>query len=126
MKTGKIPDKIDEYIANYPVNIQLKLEELRNVIKKAAPGAEEKISYNMPAFELKGILVYFAAHKNHIGFYPTSSPIRVFKEELEEYKWSKGAIRFPLDKPLPISLISRIVTFRVKENQEKSELKKKR
>jgi uncharacterized protein YdhG (YjbR/CyaY superfamily) len=124
MRTGKIAG-IREYIANSPVEVQDKLEEIRATIRKAAPEAEEKISYSMPAFAQNGILVYFAAHKNHIGFYPTSLPIKVFKEELHDYKWSKGAIRFPLDKPLPLGLISRIVTFRVKENLEKAEAKKR-
>jgi uncharacterized protein YdhG (YjbR/CyaY superfamily) len=115
---------IDEYIENFPVEVQSRLEEIRDIIRKSAPEAVEKISYGMPAFEQKGILVYYAAHKNHIGFYPTSSPIKVFEEELKEYKWSKGAIRFPLDKPLPAELISRIVTFRVNENIEKAALNK--
>jgi uncharacterized protein YdhG (YjbR/CyaY superfamily) len=111
---------IDNYITNFPAAVQSRLEEIRAIIRKSAPEAVEKISYGMPAFEQKGILVYFAAHKNHIGFYPTSSPIKVFKEELKEYKWSKGAIRFPLDKPLPAELVSRIVTFRENQNIEKA------
>jgi uncharacterized protein YdhG (YjbR/CyaY superfamily) len=115
---------IDEYIENFPSEVQSRLEEIRDIIRKSAPEAVEKISYGMPAFEQKGILVYFAAHKNHIGFYPTSSPIKVFKEELKEYQWSKGAIRFPMDKPFPLDLISRIVTFRVNENIEKAAVNK--
>lgn len=126
MKTKDIPIDIDGYIAAFPVNIQHILEELRSTIKKAAPAAEEKISYQMPAFEFKGILVYFAAHKNHIGFYPTSSGVEVFKKELSGYNYSKGAIQFPLDKPLPLSLITKIVNFRVKENLGKAETKAKR
>ncbi|MCU0473239.1 MAG: DUF1801 domain-containing protein [Bacteroidales bacterium] len=126
MKTKYLSIDIDDYIAAFPVHIRHILEELRSAIKKAAPGAEEKISYQMPAFELKGILVYFAAHKNHIGFYPTSSGVEVFKKELSGYNNSKGAIQFPLDRPLPISLITKIVTFRVKENLEKAETKAKR
>lgn len=126
MKTKYLPIDIDDYIAAFPVHIQHILEELRSAIKKAAPGVEEKISYQMPAFELKGILVYFAAHKNHIGFYPTSSGVEVFKKELSGYNYSKGAIQFPLDKPLPLSLITKIVTFRVKENLGKAETKAKR
>jgi uncharacterized protein YdhG (YjbR/CyaY superfamily) len=91
---------------------------LRTTIKSAAPGAEEKISYQMPTFALKGNLVHFAAHKKHIGFYPTPSGIQAFKEELSIYETSKGAIRFPIDKPLPLDLISKIVKFRVNENQK--------
>jgi uncharacterized protein YdhG (YjbR/CyaY superfamily) len=119
MKNTRIPRNIDEYIAVFPIEIQKKLEEIRTVIKNAAPGAEEKISYGMPAFSLKGILVYFAAHKNHIGLYPTSSGINAFKTELDEFKFSKGAIQFPFDKPFPFDLITRIVIFRVKENLKK-------
>jgi uncharacterized protein YdhG (YjbR/CyaY superfamily) len=123
MKTTKVPENIDEYIANFPVHIQEKLNELRAIIKKAAPEAEEKISYQMPAFTLKGILVYFAGYTNHIGFYPTSSGVETFKDELAGFKSSKGTIQFPIDKPLPADLITRIVIFRSKENFLRSELK---
>lgn len=126
MKTTKGPGNIDEYIANFPVHVQAKLEELRAVIKKTAPEAEEKISYQMPAFMFKGILVYFAAFSKHIGFYPTSSGIEKFKEELAGFKSSKGAIQFPIDKPLPLDLITRIVMFRLKENLVRAELKAKK
>jgi len=85
-------------------------------MREAAPEAVEVISYQMPAFKLNGILVYFAAFKNHIGFYPTSSGIEQFKKELSPYKWSKGAVQFPLDKPIPFALVKKIVIFRVKEN----------
>jgi len=112
---------IDEYIATFPEEIQKILEELRATIKGAAPGAQEKISYQMPAFALKGILVYFAAWKNHIGFYPTSSGTQAFKNELSIYESAKGSVRFPLDKPLPLELIRKIVKFRVAENLEKAE-----
>jgi uncharacterized protein YdhG (YjbR/CyaY superfamily) len=115
---------IDEYIAGFSPEIRKKLTEIRAIIKKAAPDAEEKISYNMPAFAQNGILVYFAAFKNHIGFFPTASPIQIFKEDLKEYKWSKGTIQFPLDRPLPSDLISRIVNFKVNENKEKAKSKK--
>jgi uncharacterized protein YdhG (YjbR/CyaY superfamily) len=115
---------IDEYIAVFPKNVQEILQQLRATIHKAAPKAEEMISYNMPAFKLNGMLVYFAAYKNHIGFYPTASGIRVFKNEISEYKNSKGAVQFPIDKPLPIVLISKMVKFRVKENLEKEQAKK--
>jgi uncharacterized protein YdhG (YjbR/CyaY superfamily) len=126
MRAQQNPDTIDGYIATFPGHIQKILEELRSTIKKAAPDAEEKISYQMPAFTLKGILVYFAAHKNHIGFYPTASAVAVFRKELAEYNNSRGTIQFLLDKPLPISLISKIVKFRVKENLEKADSKAKR
>jgi uncharacterized protein YdhG (YjbR/CyaY superfamily) len=119
-KTNK---SIDEYIANYPVEVQKKLQEIRAVIKAAAPGAEEKISYQMPAFTLNGNLVYFAAFKNHIGFYPIPSGIEEFKKELSVYKQGKGSVQFPLDKPLPVKLIRRIVKFRVRENLEKAKIK---
>lgn len=102
------------------------LEQMRNIISKAAPAAEEIISYAMPAYRLHGNLVYFAAYKNHLGFYPSSSGVKTFEKELAGYKCSKGAIQFPLDKPLPVKLITRIVKFRVKENTEKAKLKKKR
>jgi uncharacterized protein YdhG (YjbR/CyaY superfamily) len=126
MKPVIKPENIDEYIEGFPINIQDILEELRLAINKAAPEAEEKISYQMPAFSLKGILVYFAAFKNHIGFYPTSRPIEVFKNELSGYRTARGSVQFPIDKPLPLDLITRIVNFRVNENLEKAELKAKR
>jgi len=110
---------IDEYIANYPKDIQDILEKLRQVIKKAAPQAQEAISYGMPAFKLDSVLVYFAAQKSHIGFYPTSSGINVFKKELSIYDTSKGTVRFPLDQPLPFKLIEKIVHFRVNEVLDK-------
>lgn len=112
---------IDEYIATFPEEIQKILEELRATIKASAPDAEEKISYQMPTFALKGNLVHFAAHKNHIGFYPTSSGIEAFRDELSAYESSKGAVRFPIDKPLPLKLIRKIVQFRVAENLKKAE-----
>ena len=114
---------IDQYIATFPEDIQKILQELRATIQAAAPDAQEKISYQMPTFALKGNLVYFAKLKNHIGFYPTPSGIEAFKEELSGYEGTKGAIRFPLDKPLPLKLISKIVKFRVTENLKKAEMK---
>jgi uncharacterized protein YdhG (YjbR/CyaY superfamily) len=117
---------IDEYISGFPPEVQEKLILLRKVIKESAPDAEEKISYQMPAFTLNGILVYFAAFKDHIGFFPTASGIEAFKQELSEYKWSKGTIQFPMDKPLPYDLVKRIVKFRVAENIGKVESKSKR
>lgn len=126
MQTDKtIPRNIDEYIAAYPDNVRRILEELRATIRNAAPEAEEKISYQMPAFALKGILVYFAAFKNHIGFYPTSSAIERFKNELAIYKSGKGSVQFPIDNPLPLSLITKIVRFRAEENLARDIQKRK-
>ena len=126
MRTTGIPENTDEYIAGFPENIQRKLNDLRSAIRRAAPGAEECISYRMPAYKLNGVLVYFAAQKNHIGFYPTSSGVIAFKKELAEYKTSKGAVQFPLDKPIPLKLVSTIVKFRVKENSERIKSIKKK
>ena len=126
MKTdSKVPDTIDEYITGFPGDIQEKLEALRATIRKAAPNAEETISYGMPTFYLKGNLVHFAAFKNHIGFYPAPAGIEAFNEELSPYKTSKGAAQFPIDKPLPLSLVSKIVKYRVKQNMEKAAIKAK-
>lgn len=119
------PENIDEYIACYPVDIQIILQQLRSAIKKAAPGALEVISYGMPAFKLNGILVWFAAYAKHIGLYPTASGIEVFKKELAKYKSAKGSVQFPLNEPLPLKLITEIVQFRVAENLHKAEMKKK-
>jgi uncharacterized protein YdhG (YjbR/CyaY superfamily) len=107
---------IDAYIASFPNDIQDILNRLRATIRGAAPNAEEKISYQMPTFTLQGNLVHFAAHKNHIGFYPTPSGIAAFQEELLEYKGAKGSVQFPINQPLPLELIHRIVQFRVAEN----------
>lgn len=121
MEDKKIEFKtIDEYILQFPLEIQKTLQKLRLVIKEAAPEAEEKVSYHMPTFSLHGNLVHFAVWKNHIGFYPTSSGMNAFKQELLEYKGTKGSIHFPLTKPLPYDLISRIVKFRVAENAKKA------
>lgn len=114
---------IDEYIAQSPSDVQETLRTLRKVIREAAPDAEEKISYQMPAFALHGNLVYFAAHKNHIGLYPAPSGVEVFKEELTGYLAGKGSIQFPLDQPMPYDLIARIVKARVAENQREAELR---
>ena len=110
--------EIDNYISSYPADIQEVLELLRETIRTAAPDAKEVISYSMPAFKLKRVLVYFAAYSNHIGFYPTASGIEMFNEEFSTYKWSKGAVQFPINKPLPLDLITRIVEFRVKEDSK--------
>ncbi len=127
MKADKtVPQTIDDYIAGFPKDVQEILQHIRQTIREAAPDAEEKISYQMPTFTLKGNLVYFAAFKNHIGFYPIPSGIEEFKEELSAYEQGKGSVQFPLDKPIPYDLISRIVKFRVKENLAKAEAKGKK
>ena len=120
------PKNINEYIANFPKDVQEILNNLRAIIQEAAPEAEEAISYQMPTFRLKGNLVHFAAYKNHIGFYPMPSGIEKFKKELSLYEGAKGSVKFPIDKPLPFDLISKIVSFRVKENLEKAESKSKK
>jgi uncharacterized protein YdhG (YjbR/CyaY superfamily) len=114
---------IDEYIATFPADVQKILQELRAVIKAAAPEATEKISYQMPTFFLHGNLVHFAAYKNHIGFYPAPRGIEAFKQELSVYKGAKGSVQFPIDQPLPLELVSRIVKFRVAENLQKAKAK---
>ena len=125
---AKVAGNIDEYIEQFPANVQAILQKLRATIKKTAPAAEETISYQIPAFRYHGMLVFFAGYKNHVGFYPTSSPMKVFKDRLTSYKTSKGAIQFPIDKALPLTLVKDIVKFKVKENLEKenAKLKKKR
>lgn len=123
MELYKNLNSIDEYIANFPADIQLLLNQMRETISKAAPDATEKISYQMPTFFLKGNLVHFAALKNHIGFYPTPSGIIAFQKELTRYQSSKGAVQFPLDEPLPFDLVTKMVKFRVKENLQKAEMK---
>ncbi len=112
-------ENIDDYIKTFPPDIQAKLGKMRQTIRQAAPEAEEVISYQMPAFKQNGILVYFAAQKQHMGFYPTASGIEAFKKDLTPYKYSKGAVQFPLDKPIPFDLVEKIVKFRVKENLAK-------
>jgi uncharacterized protein YdhG (YjbR/CyaY superfamily) len=118
-----IAENIDDYIAGFPKDIQNKLKDLRATIKKAAPKAEEKISYAMPTFALHGNLVHFAAFKNHIGFYPAPRAIEEFKKELAGYEGSKGTVQFPLDKPLPLALIAKMVKYRVAQNLEKAATK---
>ncbi|HLC05839.1 MAG TPA: DUF1801 domain-containing protein [Anaerolineales bacterium] len=120
------PKDIDEYIAGFPDDVQEILEKIRTTIRDAAPDAEETISYQMPTFTLKGNLIHFAAHKKHIGLYPTPTGTERFKKELSVYKAAKGSVRFPLDEPIPFGLISRIVKFRVKENLRRAEEKGKK
>jgi uncharacterized protein YdhG (YjbR/CyaY superfamily) len=123
MKPSETPKTFEEYFSNFPDSVQDKLKEMRKVIKKAAPDAIEKISYGMPAFTFKGMLLYYAAHTKHIGFYPFTTAIKAFKKDLIPYKTAKGSIQFPLDKPLPKALIRDITAFRVNENKMKEELK---
>ena len=120
------PPNVDFYIAGFPPATKELLELLRETIKKAAPEAEEVISYQMPAYKSHGMLVYFAGYKNHIGFYPTGSGIANFINELSGYKTSKGTVQFPLDQPLPLELITEIVKFKVAENLEKVKEKHKK
>lgn len=119
LKNKKEIKTINQYIKLFPKETREKLNELRLAIKKSAPQAEEKISYQMPTFYLHGNLVHFAGYKNHIGFYPTPSGIKAFAKELKEYQSSKGAVQFPLDEKLPLTLIKKIVKYRVKENLAK-------
>jgi len=116
----KVTD-VDSYINNFPTTTKKALKQIRATIKKAAPKAEETISYQIPAYKYNGqILVYFAGYDHHIGFYPTASGIENFKKEFAGYKSSKGAVQFPLDKPLPLNLVTKIVQFRIKLNEEKA------
>jgi uncharacterized protein YdhG (YjbR/CyaY superfamily) len=119
----KTPKNFEDYAANYPMQVRQMLTKVRQTIKKAAPSAKERISYGMPAYTLDGILVWFAAHQSHIGFYPRKSAIIAFKKELAPYKQAKGSVQFPFDKPLPLSLITRMVKFRMKENRIKKNRK---
>ena len=120
------PGNLEEYIAGFPPEVQGILEQIRITIRKAAPYAEETIKYKMPTFVLNENLVHFAAFKNHVGFYPTPSAVEKFKDELSSYKHAKGSVQFPIGKPIPLKLISKIVEFRVKEIQTKALVKKKK
>jgi uncharacterized protein YdhG (YjbR/CyaY superfamily) len=127
MKAAAVsPQNIDEYIANFPSDIQEILQEIRLTVSQAAPKASEKISYGMPTFTLEGNLVHFAAFKKHIGFYPTPSGTTKFQQEILAYKHAKGSIQFPLEEPMPLDLIVQIVKFRVEENLVKAAVKAKR
>jgi uncharacterized protein YdhG (YjbR/CyaY superfamily) len=119
-------ETIDEYIANFPAEQQAVLQEIRATIKKAAPQATEKIGYGIPTFFLKGNLVHFAGFKNHYGFYPGPGAIIQFQQEFAAYEQSKGAVRFPMDKPVPLDLIRRVTEVRVRENLEKAAQKGKK
>ena len=116
---------MDEYISIFPKDVAHILNSLREAIRETAPEAEGTISYQIPTFTLYGNLVHFAAFKNHIGFYPTPSAIEAFKKELSPYQMSKGSVQFPIDKPFPLPLIRKIVKYRVKENTERKQKKKK-
>ena len=120
------PKNIDEYIAGFPDDVQEILERIRRTIRKAAPEAEEKISYRMPAFSLNGNLVHFAAYKKHIGLYPAPTGTREFNRELSVYRAAKSSVRFPLDKPIPFDLISKLVKIRMQENFERAQAKQKK
>lgn len=117
---------VDDYIADQSNDAREKLETLRNAILEAAPGAEEVISYNMPAMRLDGLLVWYAAFKSHIGFYPRVSAMVAFQKELSKFKNAKGSVQFPMDQPLPLALVKKMVKFRVKENKEEAAAKKKK
>ena len=123
--TKTVPTTIDEYIANYPADVQVVLQKIRATITKAAPKATETISYGMPAFMLDGRLVYYAAFKNHVGFYPRQSVMEALKKDVAPYASAKSSLKFPLDKPVPYGLITKIVKYRVKENMERAAAKKK-
>lgn len=118
MKNDNLKMNVDDYINSFPGNIRVRLKQIRRIIKKYAPEAEESISYNMPAYKLNGKpLVYFSGFNNHIGFYATPSGHSAFSDELSGYKQGKGSVQFPYDKPLPLNLITQIVKFRVEENR---------
>jgi len=123
--TDQTLNEIDAYIAQFPEEIQVLLLQMRATIHSAAPNATEAISYQIPTFKLNGNLVHFAAYKKHIGFYPASSGIEAFKDELSIYKSAKGSVQFPIDKPLPLELVTRIVQYRVAENLARTARKKK-
>jgi len=127
MKTDPAaPQTIDDYIAGFPPEVQVILEKMRATIRKAAPGAEEAIKYRLPTFVQSGNVVHFGAFKNHIGFYATPTGNQQFRKELSAYPGAKGSVQFPLDRPIPFGLVSRIVKFRVKENLERSAAKRKK
>lgn len=125
LESGSKPETIDDYISQFPSGIQEILQKLRLVIKEAAPDAEERMSWQMPTFYLNGNLVHFAAHKNHVGFYPAPSGIEAFKDQLSGYKGAKGSVQFPYANPVPYELVKEIVKFRVMENSERRNIRAK-
>jgi uncharacterized protein YdhG (YjbR/CyaY superfamily) len=118
-KALEVPATIDEYIADFPEDVQARLEKLRATIRKSAPGATEKISYRIPTYYLNGNLVHFAGYEHHIGFYPGARGIADFREELKQYKSGKGSVQFPHDQPLPLRLVAEITRFRARQNRGK-------
>ena len=127
MRGKQAPAKdIEEYIAGFPANVQKILQKIRLTIRQAAPGSEEAIKYQIPAFTLNGNLIFFAAYKKHIGLYPAPRGVEKFKKELSAYEGGKGTVQFPLDAPVPFDLISRIVKFRVAKNLEIAKAKQKK
>jgi uncharacterized protein YdhG (YjbR/CyaY superfamily) len=125
-KSAKPPETIDEYIALYPTNVQAILKKIRTTIRKAIPAADEAIKYGLPTFVLSGNVIHFGAFKHHIGVYPAPRGLEKFKKELAAYEGSKGAVKFPLDRPIPYDLIARIAKFRAKDNLERAAAKKKK
>jgi uncharacterized protein YdhG (YjbR/CyaY superfamily) len=125
MKMKKV-ESVEAYLKDFPADTKALLQTLRKTIQAAASEATERISYGMPCFYAKGNLVYFAGYKGHIGFYPSSSGIAAFKQALSQYEYSKGAIRLPLDKPLPLALIKKIVKYRLQENYDKAAEKERK
>ena len=123
-KAKVVPETVDQYIAAFPADVKKRMQQLRKTIKAAAPKADEVISYQMPGYKYLGMLVYFAAYKNHIGFYPGAGGILEFYKKLSSFKSAKGSIQFPHDRPIPYDIISKIVKFRVKQNEEKLSLNK--
>jgi len=123
-KAKVVPETVDQYIAAFPADVKKRMQQLRKTIKAAAPKADEVISYQMPGYKYFGMLVYFAAYKNHIGFYPGAGGVLEFYKELSSFKSAKGSVQFPHDRPIPFEIISKIVKFRVKQNEEKGSLKR--
>ena len=123
-KAKIVPETVDQYIAAFPTDVKKRMQQLRKTIKAAAPKADEMISYQMPGYKYFGMLVYFAAYKNHIGFYPGAGGVLEFYKKLSLFKSAKGSVQFPHDRPIPYDVISKIVKFRVKQNEEKISLKK--
>jgi uncharacterized protein YdhG (YjbR/CyaY superfamily) len=123
-KAKVVPETVDQYIGAFPADVKKRMQQLRKTIKAAAPKADELISYQMPGYKYFGMLVYFAAYKNHIGFYPGAGGVLEFYKKLSSFKSAKGSVQFPHDRPIPYDMISKIVKFRVKQNEEKLSLKK--
>ena len=123
-KTKVVPETVDQYIAAFPADVKTRMQQIRKTIKAAAPKADELISYQMPGYKYFGMLVYFAAFKNHIGFYPGAGGILEFYKKLSSFKSAKGSVQFPHDRPIPYDIIGKIVRFRVKQNEDKFSLKK--